>query len=95
MGQKGVQKGVSLLDLHHPQVASNGFHRVSYGDPLFSPFGHFRRTRYGTSHTQAYGSICSRGHHGVAKWIMHMETPAPLAHVPGDLMMAKRSICSK
>ena len=37
MLQIGVQKGVSLLDLHHPQVASNGFHRVSYGDPLFSP----------------------------------------------------------
>ena len=48
--KRGVQKGVSLLDLHYPQVASNGFHRVSYGDPLFSPFGHFRRTRYGTSH---------------------------------------------
>ena len=26
MLQIGVQKGVSLLDLHHPQVASNGFH---------------------------------------------------------------------
>ena len=47
MLQIGVQKGVSLLDLHYPQVASNGFHRVSYGDPLFSPFGTCGQTRYG------------------------------------------------